>query len=193
MIREKRGMLRICVYGASGLELVGWWWTGFGGMSVAKAADSMNLAPNSSSPASLLRCLPILALLAAPFPACHANAAPASSLPTINAPVVDIEVEDRSAQDKSSHVAKLTLVLVDHHVKVAARDGDAKYELAAHMMATAGPSADPHVAINLQRGQADRAFDLSLESSIAAKPGRVVVAKVDRADGRTTTVTAQYH
>jgi hypothetical protein len=165
-------------------------------MCVANRGDHMNLSPNSS-PASFLRCLPILALLAAPFPACHANAAPPSSapLPTVNAPVVDIEVEDRSTQDKSAppHIAKLTLVLVDHHVKVAARDGDAKYELSAHMMSTSGPAADPHVGINLQRGQADRAFDLSLESSIAAKPGRVVVAKVDRADGRTTTVTAQYH
>jgi hypothetical protein len=151
----------------------------------------MNLSSTASPPASFLRCLPILALLAAPFPACHANAAPSSPTSTVSAPVVDIEVEDRSAQDKAAHTAKLTLILVDHHVKVAARDGDAKYELIAHMMTS--PGADSHVGINLQRGQADRAFDLSLESSIAAKPGRVVVAKVDRADGRTTTVTAQYH
>lgn len=150
----------------------------------------MNLSTNAS-PTSLLRCLPILALLAAPFPACHANAAPAASPSAGNAPTVDIEVEDRGPQDKTAHLAKLTVVLVDHHVKVSARDGDAKYDLVAHMMTS--PASDPHVGINLQRGQADRAFDLSLESSIAAKPGRFVVAKVDRADGRVTTVTAQYH
>ena len=119
--------------------------------------------------------------------ACHpAHAADPARAMT---PTIDVEVEDR-APDKSSHVVRFSLSVIDGRALLKARDGDAKYDLDAR----SSPSVAPHFTLNLKRSDGAAAGDIELSSAIPLGAGqRVLVAKIDRADGRLTTVVAQVH
>ena len=119
--------------------------------------------------------------------ACHpAHAADAARAMT---PTIDVEVEDRAA-DKSTHVMRFSLSVIDGHAQLKTRDGEAKYDLVAH----SSPSTTPHFALSLKRSDTAAAGDIELSSAIPLAPGqRVLVAKIDRADGRFTTIVAQVH
>lgn len=128
--------------------------------------------------------------------ACHANAADSPQTP--RPPALQVDIEDRGPAEKSGHVAKLMVVLTDRHGKVSTRDGDARYELVAHVMNAEPPQGQAprgpdFVSLKLHRmWTADRPADIEVESTIAAKTGQVIIAKIDHADGRTTMVTARY-
>lgn len=60
--------------------------------------------------------------------------------------------------------------------------------------AHAAPSVTPHFSLNIRRSDTAVAGDIDLSSAIPLTAGpRVVVAKIDRADGRLTSVIAQVH
>lgn len=119
-----------------------------------------------------------------PFAACHV--AHAADPPRAMTPSIDIEVEDRAA-DKSVHTARFTLSMIDGRAQLKAHDGDAHYAVDLH---TPGPAAQPSFALSLKRGGGSG--DIDLASAIPQHGGgRVVVAKIDRADGRFTSVIAQ--
>jgi hypothetical protein len=118
-----------------------------------------------------------------PFAACHA--ALAADPPRPLTPTVDIEVEDR-APDKSSHVARFSLSLVDGRAQIQTRDANAKYDLGVH---TVSP-AEKTYSLVLKRAGGIGEIDLS--SAIPQNAGpRVIIAKIDRADGHLTSVVAQ--
>lgn len=117
------------------------------------------------------------------FAACHARAA---DTPRSVTPTVDLEIEDRGA-DKSVHVTRFSLSLVNGHAKLSANDGDAKYYVEAEAL----PATEPRFAIKLDR-HAHAAGEVGVTASIPQRQGpRILVAKVDRDDGRMTTVVAQ--
>ena len=117
--------------------------------------------------------------------ACHS--ALAADAPKSMTPTIDVEIEDRAA-DKSSHAARFSLSVVDGRAQLGARDGDAKYEIGIH----AQPSSDAQYSLVLKRGDHGRDGDIDLASSIPQHAGpRVLVAKIDRADGHVTAVVAQ--
>lgn len=104
-------------------------------------------------------------------------------------PTIDVEVHDR-APDKSSNVVRFSLSIIDGHAQLKARDGSTKYDLSAH----ASPSVTPHFSLNVKRSGSAAAGDIDLSSAVPLNAGpRLVVAKIDRADGRFTTVVAQVH
>jgi hypothetical protein len=160
------------------------------GTPVANAADlERNRMENLLS--KLL--VPFAVLAAAPFAACHAHAA---DPPHATSPAIDFEIDDRgwggshspSGPDKVGHVARWSVSLVDGRAKMQTRDGEARYELQA---VTASP--DNRLMLTLVRDLGN-ARDLMVESTIAGKPGgRLLIARIDRADGHTTQVTAQVH
>jgi hypothetical protein len=120
------------------------------------------------------------------FTACHARAADPPHLPS---PAMQIEVDDRES-DKTSHLARWDIAFVDGHAKLRTQDGADRYEIEAAIVR----SDTPHISIRLKRDEGDKARDLNIESSIPAQQqGRVLLARVDRADGRTTLVTANVH
>lgn len=119
--------------------------------------------------------------------ACHP--AHAADAPRAMTPTIDVEVEDR-APDKSSHLVRFSLSIIDGHAQLKSRDGEARYDLVAH----SSPSTTPHFTLNLKRSDSAAAGDIELSSAIPLGPGqRVLVAKIDRADGRFTSVVAQVH
>ncbi|MBX3185561.1 MAG: hypothetical protein KF819_01045 [Labilithrix sp.] len=121
-----------------------------------------------------------------PFAACHARAA---DPPRAITPTVDVEIEDRAA-DKSVRTTRFALVLVDGRAKVATDDSDAKYSVEAHALR----EAEPSFALKLARHAHDHSGEIAVDASIPQRAGpRVLVAKIDRADGRTTVVSAQVH
>lgn len=117
--------------------------------------------------------------------ACHS--ALAADAPKPMTPTIDVEIEDR-APDKVSHAARFSLSVVDGRAQLGARDGDAKYEIGIH----AQPSSEAPYALIVKRGDHGRAGDIDLTSSIPQHAGpRVLIAKIDRADGHVTSVVAQ--
>jgi hypothetical protein len=135
------------------------------------------------------RKLAVLTLSAAALApaACHSSAHAADS-PKPMTPTVDLEIEDR-APDKSMHTAHFTLSLIDGAAQLTTHDGDARYEIGVH----APPSNDPHFSLILKRAQPG-AGGLDLTSAIPQHAGpRLLVARIDRADGHVTAVVAQVH
>jgi len=122
-----------------------------------------------------------------PFAACHAFAAP--DAPHALTPTIDVEIEDRNP-DKSSHVAHFSMSVLDGKAMLTARDGDTHYELDTRVLG----ASEPTFTIKLRRSAPNNASDLDLVASIPQKAGaRVLVARVDRADGHQTSVVAQVH
>lgn len=133
--------------------------------------------------ASTRRILFVLASSLTAFTACHARAA---DPPRPTTPSMEIEVDDRGP-DKGVRVARWDIGFVDGRAKLKTRDGNDRYDIEAEIV----NNSNPHIAFRLKRDEGDRARDLNIEASLAVQPaGRVVVARVERADGRTTLVTA---
>lgn len=131
----------------------------------------------------------VLALAAlGPFAACHA--AHAADPPRALSPSIDLEIEDRGP-DKSSHVARFSLGVVDGHAGLKSQDGETRY----HLTASAGGGGDPTYRLDVKRADSRGAgADIDLNAAIPQHAGpRVVVARIERADGRVTAVTAQVH
>jgi hypothetical protein len=119
--------------------------------------------------------------------ACHI--AQAADPPRTITPSIDVEVEDR-APDKSLHIARFTLSIHDGNAEVKTHDGEAAYVLEARNM----PSTDPHFSLKLKRSERNPTSDIELSSAIPLHAGpRLLVAKIDRADGHLTSVVAQVH
>jgi len=119
-----------------------------------------------------------------PFAACHVAHAEGPTRATT--PSIDLEIEDR-APDKSIHTARFTLSMIDGRAQLKAHDGDAHYAVDLH---TPGPATQPNFSLSLKRGGGSGDIDLS--SAIPQHGGgRMVIAKIDRADGRFTSVIAQ--
>jgi hypothetical protein len=130
------------------------------------------------------RKLAVLALTAAALGpvACHTSAH-AADAPKAMSPTVDVEIEDRAA-DKSLHTARFSLSIIDGRAQLSTNDGDAKYEIGV-------ASHDPQFSLVVKRAQ-PAAGGLDLTSAIPQHAGpRVLVAKIDRADGHVTSVVAQ--
>jgi hypothetical protein len=120
-----------------------------------------------------------------PFAACHALAAP--DAPRALTPTIDIDVEDRGP-DESSHVARFSMSILDGKAVMTARDGEAHYEIDTRALT----ATDPSFTIKLRRSEPKNAGDIDLIAGIPQKAGtRVLVAKIERADGHLTSVVAQ--
>lgn len=119
------------------------------------------------------------------FAACHA--AHAAELPRMPSPSVDIEVEDRAAGGLA-HVARFRVSVANGHGEITAYDGDAKYAIAARTIS----APEPQVTLEIKRSDRSVAAEIDIHGAIPQKAGsRVLLARVDRADGRSTTVLAQ--
>lgn len=120
-----------------------------------------------------------------PFAACHALAAP--DAPRAPTPTIEIDVEDRGPE-RAFHSTHFSMSILDGKAWVTAHDSDAHYEIDARAQATPEPS----FAIKLKRSEPKNAGDIELVASIPQRTGaRVLVAKIDRADGHATSVVAQ--
>ncbi len=132
--------------------------------------------------------LATLSLAALAPSACHT--ARAADPPRALTPTIDVTVED-AAPNSPSHAARFALSVVDGHAQLKAHDGDADYALAAHT-ARPEPNVAPHFSLHVKRSGNARGADLDLASAIPLTPGaRVVIARVERADGRRTSILAQ--
>jgi len=121
-----------------------------------------------------------------PFAACHARAA---DPPRAITPTVDIEIEDRGV-DKSVRTTRFSLALVDGNGKLSSDDADAKYLIEAQALR----DGEPAFALKLARHAHDQSGEVAVSASIPQRAGpRILVARIDRADGRATSVVAQVH
>lgn len=132
----------------------------------------------------VLRPVFVFAALAG-FVACHS--AHAAEPVHAASPAVEIEVEDR-APGGPAHVARFGVSVTSGSGELLAHDGDAKYAVEARAV----DDADPKLALRIHRHDRGVSAEIDVQAAIPKKPGgRVVLARIDRADGRTTTVTAQ--
>ncbi len=121
------------------------------------------------------------------FSACHY--AHAADPPKPMSPSLDVEVEDRAA-DKSMHTARFSLGIVNGRADLRSSDGDTRYALETHTNGSDGAT----YALSLKRSDPHGAAgDIDLGSAIPQRGPRVLVARIERADGRVTSVTAQVH
>jgi hypothetical protein len=71
---------------------------------------------------------------------------------------------------------------------VTAADGNAKYALAVLTIA----DAEPKLAVKVKRSHRAPNADIEVSAAIPKEPGgQIVLARVDRADGSTTTIVAR--
>jgi len=130
-------------------------------------------------------------LVAAGVTSCHAlSPALAADSPKLLTPSVDIEVEDKGPSGPS-HLARFNVSLLDGHGEITAYDGDGKYAFACQSLTT----AEPKVQLNLKRQVFhDRTVtsEFDIHGAIPQAPGvKVILAQIDRADGRSTTIIAR--
>jgi hypothetical protein len=101
---------------------------------------------------------------------------------------MEVEIDDRGP-DKAEHVAKLVVGFVNGQAKMSSADGDGRYDLEA---STVRDREDTYVQLALHRGHGERALELEVRASIpTATSGRVIIARIERADGRSTVVSAR--
>jgi hypothetical protein len=134
--------------------------------------------------------LPILLASCAAFfvPACHS--AFAAETPKTLSPSIDIEVEDKGPAG-APHTARFNVSLVNGSGDLNASDGDAQYGISAHSISGSEPRL---AAVKLKRTDRSPSAEIYVAAAIPAAPGeRIVVARIDRGDGRTTTVLARAH
>jgi hypothetical protein len=141
-----------------------------------------------SSPASVpfsftRRAAAALVLTLGTATACQAHA----ETPHAVQPSLEVEIDDRGP-DKSDHVSRVVLGFVNGEAKIETTDGPARYEVEAKSVRDPAPI----VQLGLRRSQSDRSRDLNVRTSFVLKGNeRVMVTKVDGADGHSTTVTAR--
>lgn len=119
-------------------------------------------------------------------PACqHARAAEA---PKMIGPSVQIEVEDRAPGGGHAHSARFDVSLSNGFADIDASDGDAHYAISANVVS----SSEPKVGLKVKRTERSPSADIAISAAIPQQPGaRIVVARIDRADGHVTTILAQ--
>lgn len=104
-------------------------------------------------------------------------------------PSVDIEVEDKSPGN-AAHSARFNVSLLNGNGDINAADGDSRYALSAHTLT----SSDPKLGIKVKRSDRSPSTEIEVSGAISAQPGeRIILARIDRADGHTTTVIARAH
>jgi hypothetical protein len=121
-------------------------------------------------------------------PACHS--ARAAETAKMVGPSVEIEVEDRAPGGAAPHSARFNVSLSNGHADINAADGDARYAVSAQAFTT----TEPKLGLKVKRTERSPSADIEVSAAIAQQPsGRVVVARIDRADGHVTTIVAQAH
>jgi hypothetical protein len=136
--------------------------------------------------------LPLLTIACAGFfaaPACHSSAH-AADTPKMIGPSVEIEIEDRPPGGAAAHSARFNVLLTNGNADINATDGDARYALSAHTITT----SDPKLGLKVKRVESAPSLGLEVSAAIPQQPGgRILVARIDRADGHVTTIVAQAH
>jgi hypothetical protein len=137
--------------------------------------------------------LPLAVIASAGFfgaPACHsAHAAETAKMPT---PSIDIEVEDRAPGGGAPHTARFNVSLSNGHADITAADGDAHYALSAQAFTSPPANNEPKVGLKVKRTERAASADIEVSAAIPQQPGgRILVARIDRADGHVTTIVAQ--
>lgn len=118
-------------------------------------------------------------------PGCHPAFA-AENARTVS-PSVDIEVEDKTP-GAGAHTARFNVSLANGNGDINASDGDAKYALSAHSIST----SEPKLGLKVKRADRTPSADFEVTAAIPQQPGgRILVARIDRADGHATTIVAQ--
>lgn len=137
--------------------------------------------------------LPLLAVACAGFfaaPACQSTSARAAETPKLVGPSVDIEIEDRPSGGGAPHSARFHVLLTNGNADINATDGDARYALSAHTITT----SEPKLGLKVKRIESAPSLGIEVSAAIPQQPGaRIVVARIDRADGHVTTILAQAH
>jgi hypothetical protein len=133
--------------------------------------------------------LPLAVIASAGFfgaPACHS--AHAAETPKMVGPSVEIEIEDRSPGGGPAHSARFNMLLANGNADINATDGDAKYALSVHTITT----SDPKLGLKVKRVESSPSLGIEVSAAIPQQAGgRIVVARIDRADGHVTTIVAQ--
>ena len=133
-------------------------------------------------PLSLASCFAVFVA-----PACHS--AFAAETPKTLSPSIDIEVEDKSPGN-APHIARFNVSLLNGNGDIHASDGDSRYALSAHTIT----ATEPKLALDVKRSDRSPSTEIAVSAAIPAAAGeRIVVARIDRADGHTTTVLARAH
>jgi hypothetical protein len=139
---------------------------------------------------TLVHRLPVLFFACAGFsaaPACHS--ASAAETPRMLSPSVDVEVEDK-VPGSAAHTAHFNMSLSNGKADLNAADGEARYGLSVHTFSMTEGKLGLRLAV--KRRDRSPATELDVSAAIPEQPsGRIVVARIDRADGYTTTVIAQ--
>jgi hypothetical protein len=121
-------------------------------------------------------------------PACHSSFAFAADPPRALSPSIDIEVEDRAPAPGTTHTAKFNVSLSNGHGDINVSDGDARYALSANTMST----TEPKLSLKIKRSDRSSEGDLEVAAAIPQQPnGRILLARIDRADGHITSIVAQ--
>lgn len=103
-------------------------------------------------------------------------------------PSVEIEVEDRAPGGGAPHSARFNVSLANGNADINAADGDARYALSAHTIS----ASEPKLGLRVKRTERSASADIEISAAIPQQPGgRIVVARIDRADGHITTIVAQ--
>jgi hypothetical protein len=135
--------------------------------------------------------LPLALVATAGFlaaPACHS--AHAAETPKMIGPSVEIEVEDRAPAGGAAHTARFNVSLSNGNADINAADGEARYALSAHSFTT----NEAKLGLKVKRTERSPSADIEVSAAIPQQTaGRILVARIDRADGHVTTIVAQAH
>ena len=136
--------------------------------------------------------LPLLLVACAGFiaaPACQTSAH-AAETPKIVGPSVEIEIEDRPPGGGTVHSARFSVLLSNGNGDINATDGDARYAVSVHTITT----SEPKLGLKVKRVESSPSLGIEVSAAIPQQPGgRILVARMDRADGHVTTIVAQAH
>lgn len=103
-------------------------------------------------------------------------------------PSVEIEVEDRAPGGAAGHTARFNVSLSNGHADINAADGEARYALSAQSFTT----NEAKLGLKVKRTERTPSADIEVSAAIPQQPGgRILVARIDRADGHVTTIVAQ--
>jgi hypothetical protein len=129
--------------------------------------------------------LPVFLVALTAFTAC--STAFAAEPPRTTVPSVQVEIVDRAAGE-APHVARFDFSVSDGHGEITAYDGTAKYAMKAHVVTT----AEPQLALDIKRHEGAAAAAFDVRGAIPRKAGvRVVLARIERGAGGTTTIIAE--
>lgn len=137
----------------------------------------------AASPSFTRRAAAVIVLCLATATACQAHA----ETPRPAQPSLELEIDDRGP-DKADHVSRVMVGFINGQAKIETADGPARYEVEA----TTIQNPSPFIQLVLKRSHSDRSRELNVRTAVVLKGNeRVMVTKVDGADGQSTTVTAR--